>query len=79
MQNSVTGCIDTFTLPYTVYPKPEAGFEPSVNDSCGPINVSFVNLSSPKQQGLNRGSMSFLLGFWQWPNFYRFGSYHCIH
>ncbi len=53
------GCGDTFSLPYTVYPKPSAAFSLSNRDSCGPINLQISNLSSSGQSGLGQGSMSF--------------------
>jgi PKD repeat protein len=61
--DSVTGCQDSIALPYTVYPKPQAGFSVSTKDSCSPFTIDFVNTSSPNQSGMNRSSMTFMWDF----------------
>lgn len=63
--DSITGCFDTISRTYTVYPKPTAGFTMSTKDSCGPFTVNFVNISSPNQSGMTRADMSF---FWDFHN-----------
>ncbi len=63
--DSITGCYDTTAQWFTVYPRPTASFIPLTSDTCGPITVSFQNLSTPNQTGMNRSSMSF---FWDFGN-----------
>ena len=63
--DSITGCFDTTSQWYTVYPRPTADFTWSTSDSCGPISVNFSNLSTPNQSGMNRSSMSF---YWDFGN-----------
>ncbi len=63
--DSVTGCTDSISLPYTVYPKPQAGFMVSTKDSCGPFTINFVNTSSTNQVGMERSTMTF---FWDFHN-----------
>ena len=59
------GCIDYIQKNYTVYPKPTAGFVASNQDSCGPFYVSFDNISSTNQSGMDRSTMNF---FWDFGN-----------
>ncbi len=61
--DSITGCLDSITIPYTVYPKPQAGFNISTKDSCGPFTIDFVNTSSANQSGMDRSTMTFLWDF----------------
>lgn len=65
ISDSITGCFDTTSRWYTVYPKPTAAFIPQTSDTCGPISVSFQNLSTPNQSGMNRSNMSF---YWDFGN-----------
>lgn len=57
------GCIDTFRNSYTVYPIPTADFAPSVNDSCGPMSVTFNNLSSSNIPGEGLADLTYSWDF----------------
>lgn len=57
------GCIDTLRQIYTVYPKPTADFQLSDPDSCGPHQVTFINLSQSGQAGQDTSTMSFHWSF----------------
>ena len=59
------GCMDTLTRTFTLYPKPTAGFTMSNQDSCGPLSVSFTNVSLSGQTGMDSSSMSFSWDFGQ--------------
>ena len=48
---TIWGCIDSMEKDVKVYPKPVAGFIPSTDDGCGPLEISFDNLSHPKDTG----------------------------
>lgn len=60
---NANGCIDTATQTYTAYPTPTAGFTLSVNDTCGPYQAKFVNLSNPNQTGMGLSDMTFYWNF----------------
>lgn len=45
------GCIDSARQTFTVYPKPVAAFTFSPQDSCGPLDVSFQNISQTSIPG----------------------------
>ncbi|MFO7977256.1 MAG: PKD domain-containing protein [Bacteroidales bacterium] len=60
---NASGCIDTLTQPFEVYPFLEAKFEPSATEDCSPLDVDFKNLSEGAESyswnfGLNQGSSS---------------------
>lgn len=63
LTDSITGCTDTLSKKFSVYPKPTAAFSASPKDSCGPFTVQFSNLSLPNQSGMDRSSMSFAWDF----------------
>ncbi len=42
---SAFGCIDTATSPVTVFPSPVAQFTANTNSGCGPLDVTFNNIS----------------------------------
>ena len=53
------GCADTTSQNFSLYPLPQADFNLSSQDSCGPLTVSFTNLSSSGQSGMDTSTMSF--------------------
>ena len=55
-------CIDTSYQSITVYPNPAIQFSSSITNGCGPLSVSFTNLSSPKDTG-SIDIMNFLWDF----------------
>lgn len=57
------GCSDLDSAKFTIYPTPTAGFTVNANDSCGPFEVDFINISSPNQAGLVITSMTFNWNF----------------
>ena len=59
----VNGCTDSAQRTFTVYPKPTASFTSSIQDSCGPVTVSFNNTSSPNITGQNTGNLSYRWDF----------------
>ncbi|MDZ7846898.1 MAG: PKD domain-containing protein [Owenweeksia sp.] len=62
---NASGCTDTFSTPYTVYPKPEASFDILGADSCAIAMLSFNNLSSPNQSGMDGSDLSYA---WEFSN-----------
>jgi len=56
--SSWANCKDTSSFNATVFPKPEVQFTMDKTAGCGPINVNFTNVSSPKDTG-SRQIMSF--------------------
>lgn len=61
--DTTLGCRDTVSQNFTVYPKPQAAFTMSPNDSgCAPLNVSLTNNSNAKN-GEPINSMNFLWSF----------------
>jgi len=57
--NSIGGCFDTSSRTATIYPKPQALFNTTTQDSCGPRLVNFTNTSNAKN-GESLASMSYL-------------------
>ncbi|NLJ06312.1 MAG: PKD domain-containing protein, partial [Sphingobacteriales bacterium] len=60
------GCKDSFSSSVTVYPHPVSKFSVNTNSGCGPLNVSFTNLSTP-HKGAN-SSTSGLSYQWNFGN-----------
>lgn len=60
LTDSITGCVDTATKTYTVYPKPTADFTASVQDTCSPYQLKVSNLSATNQAGMDQSTMNFL-------------------
>ncbi|MBC7425856.1 MAG: PKD domain-containing protein, partial [Bacteroidia bacterium] len=58
------GCKDSTKSDIQVYPLPLAKFTQTTTNGCGPLNVSFTNLSHPKDTG-NISMMSF---YWTFSN-----------
>lgn len=57
------GCSDSIVKNYAVYPLPTANFSASSLDSCGPLTITFSNLSASNISGQDRSTMSFLWDF----------------
>jgi len=57
--SDTNGCADTFSQKFTLYPNPTAAFNLSRQDSCGPLNVRFTNLSNSGQSGMDTTTLSF--------------------
>lgn len=60
------GCKDSFTSSITVYPQPVSKFSVNTTNGCGPLSVSFINLST-QHKGLNN-STSGLTYLWNFGN-----------
>lgn len=58
--NSIGGCLDSIQKNYTVFAKPTANFQFSPNDSCGPLQISFLNTSTSGQTGIPIDSLDFI-------------------
>ncbi len=58
--NSVAGCSDSIQKSYTVFAKPTANFQFSPRDSCGPLQINFLNTSSSGQTGIPIDSLDFI-------------------
>lgn len=56
------GCTDTLEENVRVYPGPTSGFTVSASDSCGPLTVSFSNISNPND-GTAINTLAFLWDF----------------
>lgn len=57
------GCIDTDSQQVILYPKPTADFTPVPTDSCGPVTVTFNNISTPNNGTETIASMTFTWDF----------------
>lgn len=53
-------CLDSIVKSFTAYPKPNANFQFSPSDSCGPLTVSFHNTSNSGQSGIPSDSLDFI-------------------
>lgn len=61
--SDANGCLDTIEKSTLLNPKPQADFSFFPQDSCGPINLVFQNLSSSSIPGQNVGDLSFQWSF----------------
>jgi|GEM_PF-5767016 len=55
---SSNGCSAAFSGNITVYPTPTINFTPNISKGCGPLNITFSNLSNPNGSG-NINNMTF--------------------
>ncbi len=57
------GCSDSTQGTFTAYPRPNAAFNVSPMDSCGPLSIQFTNASSSGQPGMPVSTMQFSWDF----------------
>ena len=48
---NIYGCMDSTTQNITVHPTPIVDFSMDTSSGCGPLNINFSNISSPKDTG----------------------------